>query len=88
MLTAQEMTMREALSRSKQVKLRDPNIFISPLRLCLRNIPLSIDDRQLRAACQKVAGKEARITEVSGQNLFKILQVNAIPDFYDKWMVA
>ncbi|VDL60013.1 unnamed protein product [Hymenolepis diminuta] len=63
MLTAQEMTMREALSRSKQVKLRDPNIFISPLRLCLRNIPLSIDDRQLRAACQKVAGKEARITE-------------------------
>ncbi|KAM3186910.1 hypothetical protein ACTXT7_003377 [Hymenolepis weldensis] len=63
MLTAQEMTMREALSRSKQVKLRDPNIFISPLRLCLRNIPLSINDRQLRAACQKVAGKEARITE-------------------------
>ncbi|VDO00955.1 unnamed protein product [Rodentolepis nana] len=63
MLTAQEMAMREALARSKQSKLRDPNIFISPLRLCLRNIPLSIDDRQLRAACQKVSGKDARITE-------------------------
>nr|CDS33613.1 RNA binding protein 28 [Hymenolepis microstoma] len=63
MLTAQEMSMREAIARSKQSKLRDPNIFISPLRLCLRNIPLSIDDRQLRAACQRVIGKEARITE-------------------------
>lgn len=67
MLTAQEMAMREQLARSKQAKLRDPNIFISPVRLCLRNIPLTIDDKQLRTACQRVAGKDARITEVSVQ---------------------
>ncbi|KAM7540929.1 hypothetical protein Aperf_G00000046425 [Anoplocephala perfoliata] len=62
-LTPHEMKMRETLARSKQAKLRDPEIFISPLRLCLRNIPLSVDDRQLRAACQRVAGSQARITE-------------------------
>lgn len=56
--------MREAVARAKQAKLRNPSIFISPLRLCMRNIPLNVDDRTLRRACQKIAGPSARITEV------------------------
>uniref|UniRef100_A0A0X3PLH5 RNA-binding protein 28 n=1 Tax=Schistocephalus solidus TaxID=70667 RepID=A0A0X3PLH5_SCHSO len=62
-LTPQELTMRESLMRAKQAKLRDPSIFISPLRLCLRNIPTTVDEKTLRKACQRLAGPTARITE-------------------------
>lgn len=63
-LTPADLAMREAVLRSKQAKLRNPNVFISPLRLCLRNIPLNVDDKELRQACQRVAGPGAQITEV------------------------
>uniref|UniRef100_A0A5K3F6J6 RNA-binding protein 28 n=1 Tax=Mesocestoides corti TaxID=53468 RepID=A0A5K3F6J6_MESCO len=62
-LTATELAMRESVIRTKQAKLRNPSIFISPLRLCLRNIPLDVDNKKLRRACQKIAGSGARITE-------------------------
>ncbi|VDK35563.1 unnamed protein product [Taenia asiatica] len=62
-MTRKEAAMREAVARAKQAKLRNPSIFISPLRLCVRNIPLNVDDRTLRRACQKIAGPSARITE-------------------------
>ncbi|KAL5104219.1 RNA-binding protein 28 [Taenia crassiceps] len=62
-MTYKEAAMREAVARAKEAKLRNPSIFISPLRLCVRNIPLNVDDRILRQACQKIAGPSSRITE-------------------------
>ncbi|VDN13161.1 unnamed protein product [Dibothriocephalus latus] len=62
-LTPQEVAMRESLMRAKQAKLRDPTIFISPLRLCLRNIPTTVDDKTLKKACLRLAGPAARVTE-------------------------
>ncbi|KAL7055700.1 hypothetical protein AAHC03_022794 [Spirometra sp. Aus1] len=62
-LTPQELAMRESLMRAKQAKLRDPSIFISPLRLCLRNIPTTVDDKILKKVCRRLAGPTAHITE-------------------------
>ena len=48
-------------------KLKNPNIFVSPTRLCVRNIPFAVDDKRLKQAFLKAAGggKDVRISEVS-----------------------
>ena len=49
----------------KRQKLKNINIFISPYRLCVRNIPPNVDDKQLKTVYIKAAGdKSARVTEV------------------------
>ncbi len=49
----------------KRLKLKSPNIFISPIRLCVRNLPVSLTDSQLRKIFLKhAADRNAKITEV------------------------
>ena len=49
----------------KRLKLRNPNIFISKTRICVRNIPVRVTDSDLRKLCIKqAADKNVRVTEV------------------------
>lgn len=50
----------------KRAKLRDINVFVSKTRLCVHNLPKSVDNKKLKALClQAVKGaKGVRITEV------------------------
>ena len=49
----------------KRQKLKNPNIFVSTTRLCIRNLPTSVDNNKLKSIFHKSAGeKSAKITEV------------------------
>lgn len=46
-------------------KLRNPNIFVSETRICVRNIPVTMGDKELRKVfMEAVKDKKARISEV------------------------
>lgn len=50
----------------KRQKLKSQNIFVSKTRLCVHNIPKSVDDKQLRPLFLNAAGgdRSVRIKEV------------------------
>ncbi|XP_078275721.1 RNA-binding protein 28 [Rhinoraja longicauda] len=63
-MSASDMTKRMRFEELKRHKLKDVNIFVSPTRLCVHNVPKSVTDQQLRKLCLQAAGaKEARIKE-------------------------
>ncbi|XP_069765682.1 RNA-binding protein 28 isoform X2 [Narcine bancroftii] len=63
-VSASDMTKRMRFEELKRHKLKDVNIFVSPTRLCIHNIPKSVTDQQLWKLCSQAAGsKEARIKE-------------------------
>jgi nucleolar protein 4 len=47
-LTPAELALRTNAERIKAQKLRDPGHFVSRTRLCVRNLPLTCDERQLK----------------------------------------
>ena len=52
----------EAVTRQK---LKNPNVFVSSTRLCVRNIPTSVDDQSLKKIFLKQADNPAaKISEV------------------------
>ena len=66
-LTKEDLLKRAKVEQIKREKLKNPNVFISTTRLCVRNIPTRVDDTQLRKVYLKAVGdKAAVITEVSG----------------------
>ncbi|XP_067861337.1 RNA-binding protein 28 [Heptranchias perlo] len=63
-MSAIDLTKRERFEELKRQKLKDVNIFVSPTRLCVHNIPKSVADQQLRKLCLQAAGTKAvRIKE-------------------------
>lgn len=63
-MSTSDMTKRMRFEELKRHKLKDVNIFVSPTRLCVHNVPKSVTDQQLRKLCLQAAGtKEARIKE-------------------------
>ncbi|VDQ14053.1 unnamed protein product [Trichobilharzia regenti] len=65
-MSKEDLAKRDELLREKKKKLTDPNYFISDIRLCIRNLPLNIDDNDLKATCYKyVKEKTCRISEIS-----------------------
>jgi nucleolar protein 4 len=46
-----ELGVRENAEQIKAKKLQDPNNMISPTRICLRNLPLTLNDSQLKQVC-------------------------------------
>ncbi|KAF8560867.1 hypothetical protein P879_04330 [Paragonimus westermani] len=64
-LSKEDLAKREALLRSKKSKLQNPNIFISDVRLCVRNLPLTVSDEDLRRVCLDFlgAGSKRCLTE-------------------------
>ncbi|KAM3925318.1 RNA-binding protein 28 [Leptodactylus fuscus] len=55
-VSSEDMAKRNRFAEVKRQKLRNQNIFISKTRLCVHNIPKSVDDKQLRQLFLKAAG--------------------------------
>ncbi|XP_052088587.1 RNA-binding protein 28-like [Mytilus californianus] len=62
-LSKQDIEKRQKIENSKRQRLKNPNIFVSTTRLCVHNLPKSIDEKELKAIFLKAAGKKAKITE-------------------------
>uniref|UniRef100_UPI00398F5F3F RNA-binding protein 28 isoform X2 n=1 Tax=Pristiophorus japonicus TaxID=55135 RepID=UPI00398F5F3F len=63
-MSATDITKRTRFEELKRQKLKGVNIFVSPTRLCVHNIPKSVTDQQLRALCLQAAGtKGVRVKE-------------------------
>ena len=58
-----DLEKRARVEKWKRQMLKDLNAFISPTRLCFRNIPPSYSDAQLKKLVVKNVAKSARITE-------------------------
>ncbi|XP_060596942.1 RNA-binding protein 28-like [Ruditapes philippinarum] len=59
-----DLDKRQKVEELKRQKLKNLNIFISPLRLCVRNIPVNVTDKELREVFKTAAGnKHAKINE-------------------------
>ncbi|MBN3322891.1 RBM28 protein, partial [Atractosteus spatula] len=64
-LSAADLAKRARFEELKRLKLRDINVFVSKTRLCVHNLPKSVDQKHLRKLCLKAAGggKDVRINE-------------------------
>ncbi|KAL4232449.1 RNA-binding protein 28 [Mactra antiquata] len=63
-LSKLDLDKRMKVEEVKRRKLKNLNIFISPFRLCVRNIPVNVDDKQLRQVYKDAArDTKAFITE-------------------------
>ncbi|KAG0411487.1 hypothetical protein HPB47_011374 [Ixodes persulcatus] len=62
-VSPQDMTKRAKLQSRKRKLLQNLHYFVSQTRLCVHNLPPSVDDRKLRALFLQNAPKGARITE-------------------------
>ncbi|XP_017260996.1 RNA-binding protein 28 isoform X2 [Kryptolebias marmoratus] len=60
-----DMTKRARFESVKRAKLRDISVFVSKTRLCVHNLPKSVDNKKLKALClQALKGvKRLQITE-------------------------
>ncbi|XP_039989749.1 RNA-binding protein 28 isoform X2 [Xiphias gladius] len=60
-----DLIKRTRFEEIKRAKLRDINVFVSKTRLCVHNLPKSVDNRKLRALCLQAikGGKGVPITE-------------------------
>ncbi|KAM6937699.1 RNA-binding protein 28 [Xenentodon cancila] len=60
-----DMVKRARFEELKRAKLRDINVFVSKNRLCIHNLPKSVDNKKLKALClQAVKGvRGVRVTE-------------------------
>ncbi|XP_057693557.1 RNA-binding protein 28 [Corythoichthys intestinalis] len=60
-----DMIRRARFEDIKRVKLRDINVFVSKNRLCVHNLPKSVDAKKLRSLCFQGLGgvKNVRMTE-------------------------
>lgn len=64
-MSEEDHIMRDNILSTTKEKLKNPNIFVSPIRLCVRNIPFEVDDKRLKQAFLKAVGggKDVKITE-------------------------
>ncbi|KAK3097152.1 hypothetical protein FSP39_006867 [Pinctada imbricata] len=63
-LTKDDLLRRGKLEKVKRQKLKNPNIFVSTTRLSVHNLPVSVDEKQLRKVFLKAAeDKKAVINE-------------------------
>eukprot|EP01133_Synstelium_polycarpum_P009778 gene9778-11418_t len=64
-LNDKDWKMRNDAERDNLLKLKvNPNYYVSPTRLCFRNLPLSVGDKHLKAACLRVMKKKDIKTKV------------------------
>jgi len=62
-VSTSDMTRRKMLDRQKKNMLKNLNNFVSANRLCVRNLPVYVDDGKLKAIFAKSVSKSAKITE-------------------------
>ena len=71
-VSKEDMTKRNQLAKWKKGMLKDLNMFVSPVRLCVRNLPPHIDDKKLKGLMLKYAEDPvAKITESKVMRDFK-----------------
>ncbi|CAG0916426.1 unnamed protein product [Notodromas monacha] len=58
-----DLTLRQNLAKYKKNVLKDLTMFVSPTRLCIHNVPFSMDSKELREVMRKNSPKGAAITE-------------------------
>nr|XP_054774952.1 RNA-binding protein 28-like isoform X2 [Lytechinus pictus] len=63
-LSEQYMNKRLKIENVKKEKLKNLNIFVSPTRLAIHNLPKAVDDKKLREIAREAAGdKKAKVIE-------------------------
>jgi nucleolar protein 4 len=78
-LTRGELALRANAEYVKAQKLKDPSNFVSQTRLCVRNLPLLCDERQLKAIFLR-ALEEARLAGRRQRQGKRITQVKVVRD--------
>jgi len=61
-VSAVELKKRERYEQTKRRKLKNPDMFVSPLRLCIHNLPRAVTDEKL---------KEIVVSSLTGEGLSK-----------------
>lgn len=64
LFSEQELTIRENSFKERQRKLKNINYFVSPTRLSLRNLPLTLDEKQLRQTIKNFGFKLSSVKQV------------------------
>uniref|UniRef100_H2Z3J1 RRM domain-containing protein n=1 Tax=Ciona savignyi TaxID=51511 RepID=H2Z3J1_CIOSA len=59
-LSEVELNKRQRIENAKRQKIKNPNVFVSPTRLCVHNLPRAVDDQKLKEIIQKVFEGEGR----------------------------
>lgn len=55
-LSKADLVKRQKAETEKRMKLKNPNFMVSPVRLCVRNIPLNVNDGTLKDLFAKAGG--------------------------------
>lgn len=63
-LSQSDLIRRQKAEREKKAKLADPNYFVSSTRLCVRNLPLNVDDKKLAEIFSTVTSKKVPVKKV------------------------
>ncbi|VDM61167.1 unnamed protein product [Angiostrongylus costaricensis] len=62
-MSAEDAAKRQRLAELSRKKLQSLHMFVSPTRLMIHNLPMSMTDEELRKLCRTAVGKLATITE-------------------------
>merc|ERR1719445_1619638 len=62
-VSASDMAKRKVVEKQKKHLLKNLNMFVSSTRLCIRNLPPSVDDSKLKSLIVKNVPKTAKVTE-------------------------
>lgn len=62
-MSGEDAAKRERLAEVSRRKLQNLHMFVSPTRLMIHNLPMSMTDDALKKICREAAGKLANITE-------------------------
>lgn len=67
-LTAKEKKLQIESLKEKYEKMKNPNMFINPKRLCVRNLPPTADVNELRRAIANHFRSDAKLSKICGFN--------------------
>ncbi|KAE9412993.1 hypothetical protein Angca_009393 [Angiostrongylus cantonensis] len=62
-MSAEDATKRQRLAELSRKKLQNLHMFVSPTRLMIHNLPMSMTDEELKKLCRTAVGELAAITE-------------------------
>ena len=81
-LSKGDIKKREDAFNEKRIKLKNPNYFVSPTRLCIRNLPTTMDEKALKKLLVingKVGGKTPQVSFVKIARDKKRTDKNGVP---------
>jgi nucleolar protein 4 len=81
-LTPKDIEMRTQAAKKMKEKLLNPNIFVSPTRLLIKNIPKSVTEKDLKVIIKDILAKNC--SEIGNTNPFTQVKVMRETDKLDK----